>query len=116
MGDITEISEKRLADRRSIHALEETLLALPDDQKIPAELLTSHFFAPGVYARMFVVPKGYNPGDYAQLHGNGGSGSVDWNNPLTDTVYDLFPNGAGIYGWGHAPWGHFRWGHADSMR
>ena len=64
----------------------------------------------------FVVPVGHIPGDYARLHGNGGSGSIDWNNPATNEVFDLFPNGAGIYGWGHAPWGHFRWGHGHSMR
>lgn len=64
----------------------------------------------------FVVPVGYEPGDYARLHGNNGEGDIDWNSPLTEEIFDLFPNGAGIYGWGHAPWGHFRWGHAHSMR
>jgi len=64
----------------------------------------------------FVVPVGYQQGDYAQLHGNGGSGSIDWGSPLTNDIYDLFPNRSGIYGWGHAPWGHFRWGHCHSMR
>ena len=64
----------------------------------------------------FVVPVGYLSGDYARLVGNGGSGEIDWNSPLTEEVFDLFPNGAGIYGYGHAPWGHFRWGHAHSMR
>lgn len=63
----------------------------------------------------FVVPAGYQQGDYAQLHGNGGDGEIDWNNPLTEQTYDLFPDGAGLYGWGHAPWGHFRWGHGHSM-
>ena len=63
----------------------------------------------------FVVPAGYQQGDYAQLHGNGGDGNVDWNNPLTDEFNNLFPDGAGVYGWGHAPWGHFRWGHGHSM-
>jgi len=63
----------------------------------------------------FVVPVGYQAGDYARLCTNGGSGDIDYDNPL-EAIYDLFPNGAGIYGWGHAPWGHFRWGHAHSMR
>ena len=59
---------------------------------------------------------GYQPGDYAKLHGNGGSGNIDWNSPLINDIYELFPNRAGIYGWGHAPWGRFRWGHAHSAR
>jgi len=64
----------------------------------------------------FLVPIGYEPGDYARLHGNGGSGSIDWDTPLTNQVFNLFPRGAGIYGWGEAPWGRFRWGCAHSMR
>jgi len=63
----------------------------------------------------FVVPAGYCDTDYAQLHGNGGSGSIDWDTPLNRRDYELFPGGAGIYGWGLAPWGHFRWGHGHSM-
>ena len=64
----------------------------------------------------FVVPIGYLQGDYAKLCSNGGSGSIDWNDSVNNDIYELFPNGAGIYGWGHAPWGHFRWGHGHSMR
>lgn len=64
----------------------------------------------------YTVPVGYDPGDYAQLFGNGGSGDVDFNDPLSNRKLSLFPGGAGIYGFGHAPWGHFRWGHAHSMR
>ena len=64
----------------------------------------------------FVVPVGYEESDYAYLHGNGGSGNIDWNNPLLEYIFELFPNGAGIYGWGYAPWGHFRWGRAHSQR
>jgi len=63
----------------------------------------------------FCVPVGHLPGDYAMLHGNGGSGAIDWNTPISNQIFDLFPKGAGIYGYGHAPWGHFRWGHAHSM-
>jgi len=69
-----------------------------------------------VVAIQFVVPTGYAEGDYAQLHGNGGSGAIDWETPLSAESYDLFPGGAGIYGWGLAPWGEFRWGHGHSMR
>lgn len=64
----------------------------------------------------FAVPIGYEQGDYAVLHGSGGSGPIDWDSPLSNAIYDLFPNGAGIYGFGHAPWGRFRWGRAHSMR
>jgi hypothetical protein len=63
----------------------------------------------------FVVPVGYDATDYARLHGTGGSGSIDWDTPLDNREYDLFPGGAGIYGWGLAPWGHSRWGHGHSM-
>ena len=64
----------------------------------------------------FIVPVGYEQGDYAILHGNGGDGDIDWDNPVDNNIYDLFPDGGGIFGWGHAPWGHFRWGHAHSKR
>ncbi len=64
---------------------------------------------------LFICPAGYSPGDYARLHGNGGSGSIDWNSPLDNRDYELFPNGEGIYGWGLAPWGRFRWGRAHAM-
>jgi len=64
----------------------------------------------------FVIPLGYDQGDYARLHGNGGEGNIDWNVSLTKEIFDLFPRGAGIYGWGRAPWGCFRWGHAHSIQ
>ena len=64
----------------------------------------------------FTVPIGHEAGDYAFLHGNGGSGDIDWDSPLIAQKFDLFPDGSGIYGWGHAPWGHFRWGHCHSKR
>jgi len=63
----------------------------------------------------FIVGIGYQKGDYARLHGNGGSGAVDWNTPVNNDVYDLFPDNAGFYGFGHAPFGHFRFGHAHSI-
>ena len=62
----------------------------------------------------FIVPIGYMPGDYAVLCGNGGSGEIDWDTPLSEVI-DLFPGGAGIYGWGQAPWGNHRWGRPHSM-
>lgn len=64
----------------------------------------------------FVVPAGYQQGDYARLHGNSGSGEIDWDTPVLQEKFDLFPSGAGIFGWGHAPWGHSPWGHPFSMR
>jgi len=63
----------------------------------------------------FTVPVGHQDGDYARLHGNDGSGDIDWVNPLNNKIYRLFPDGAGIFGWGRAPWGHHFWGHAFSM-
>jgi len=63
----------------------------------------------------YPVPSGYIAGDYAMLFGNGGAGDIGWSSPLTRKKYDLFPGGAGLYGFGHAPWGHFRFGHAHSM-
>ena len=59
MKDLTKAREKQLAERAVIHAMQEIVMSLPEEDKIPPEDLTSHFFAPGVYARMFVVPKGY---------------------------------------------------------
>jgi hypothetical protein len=64
----------------------------------------------------FCVPTGHQPGDYARLHGDNGSGVIGWDAPLDNTVYDLFPNGSGIYGWGYAPWGEFPWGRPFSVR
>lgn len=64
----------------------------------------------------FTVPVGHEKGDYAHLHGNGGEGEINWNLPLTNEVFDLFPKGSGIYGWGRAPWGYYPWGHTKSIR
>ena len=56
----------------------------------------------------------YAPGDYVRLHGNSGSGSVDWTNPVDNKKTELFQNDSGYFGWGHIRWGHFRWGHGDA--
>ena len=56
------------------------------------------------------VPLGYMPGDYARLYGNGGEGEIDYDTPLTNEKFDLFPDGGGIYGWGLQPWGLTPWG------
>lgn len=71
---------------------------------------------PAIVTIEFVVPAGYEAGDYAKLCGNGGSGAIDWDNPLDNSIYELLPNGSGIYGFGHAPFGHHRFGHGHSMR
>lgn len=63
----------------------------------------------------FVVPAGYADGDYALLHSNGGSGEVDWETPASAGQLDLFPNGAGLYGFGKAPFGGHRFGRGHSM-
>ena len=62
------------------------------------------------------VPVGYCQGDYAYLHGNAGEGDIDWDTPVSSERFNLFPRGAGVYGFGFAPWGHFRWGRAHSQR
>ncbi len=64
----------------------------------------------------FAVPPGHLPGDYAKLFGNSGAGDIDYNTPLNNNIYELFPQGAGIYGYGHAPFGHFRYGKGHAMR
>ncbi len=64
----------------------------------------------------FVVGIGYLLGDYALLHSNNADRDIDWNDPVDNTIYELFPNAAGIYGWGKAPWGHSRWGRTHSER
>jgi len=70
----------------------------------------------GLITIQFAVPVGYEDGDYARLHGDGASGTIDWNNPINNNIYPLFPDGAGIFGWGRCPWGHFPWSRAHSLR
>lgn len=62
----------------------------------------------------FVVPAGHREGDYAKLHSNGGSGDIDWNSPVDNNIYPLFPQAKGIAGFGHAPFGNHRFGKAHS--
>ncbi len=62
----------------------------------------------------FVVPTGYQPGDYAMLHGNGGEGDIDWDDPVTNQRFELYPNGAGFLGFGLAPFGKFAFGKGHS--
>jgi len=62
------------------------------------------------------VPAGYDPGDYAKLCSNGGAGSIDYDTPVDNAIYELFPNGGGIFGFGLAPFGSFPFGLPYSMR
>jgi len=68
-----------------------------------------------VIAIQFIVPLGYEPGDYMQLHSNNGVGSIDWDSPLNNQIFELFPGGAGCYGFGYAPFGQFRFGEPHPM-
>ena len=65
---------------------------------------------------LWAVPAGYEPGDYAMLYGNGGDGDIDYDTPLTNEKYPLFPDNGGIFGFGMAPWGQFPWGMAWAAR
>jgi len=64
----------------------------------------------------FAVPAGYVPGDWANLHTNGGAGDIDWDTPATNERFELFPGGGGMYGFGHTPFGHSPFGHGLSVR
>lgn len=64
----------------------------------------------------FVVPAGFRKGDYAKLFSDAGDGTIDYDTPVDTRLYQLFPAGAGIYGFGHAPFGRFRFGHGHAMR
>ncbi len=51
-------TKSQLAERKTIHALQDLMLALPKDEQIDVDSMTSHHFAPGVYAREYFIPKG----------------------------------------------------------
>jgi len=53
----------------------------------------------------FAVPLDHLPGDYAVLYSNGGAGDIAWDTPYDDEQIDLFPGGAGNYGFGMSPFG-----------
>ncbi len=65
-----------------------------------------------IVAISFVVGAGHQLGDYAKLFGDGGSGVIDWDSPLSDIKYPLFPAGAGVYGFGDGPFGDYPFGQA----
>lgn len=61
------------------------------------------------------VPPGYVIGDYAQLCWDAGTGTVDYDNPVTGEKLPLFPNRCGIHGYGRIPYGMGPYGHAVSI-
>ena len=46
-----------LQERRGILALQDLMMDMPEEDKFDLDALTQHFFAPGVYARMFFIEK-----------------------------------------------------------
>jgi len=52
----------------------------------------------------------YDPGDYAKLCWNGGSGDVDYDEPVDDTKIKLFGDNGGFYGFGEGPFGEYEFG------
>jgi hypothetical protein len=64
----------------------------------------------------FYVPAGFAPCDYVKLHGNNGSGAIDWDTPLIDQPIELFPDGIGYYGFGLTPFGQTPFGEGDASR
>jgi quercetin dioxygenase-like cupin family protein len=51
-------TEKQLAERRGIHALQDLMFEIPEEERIDVDEMTSHHFAPGVYAREYFIPAG----------------------------------------------------------
>jgi len=72
---------------------------------IPAGALVTET-TPGQVTVKFAVPLGHEPGDYALLYSNNGSGAIDWDTPFSAKQIPLFPNGAGNYGFGYSPFGY----------
>ena len=57
-GIVPVTKSRALVQRGKIEALQTALMALPLEEQIPVDEVTTHHFAPGVYARMIYVPKG----------------------------------------------------------
>ncbi len=53
----------------------------------------------------FCVPLTAMVGDTGYLHSNGGSGSINWDTPVSPKQYPLYPDGVGNFGAGLAPAG-----------
>jgi len=58
-GIVPATKSRALVMRGKIDALQEALMALPPEEQIPPEDVTTHHFAPGIYARMMLIPKGH---------------------------------------------------------
>jgi hypothetical protein len=52
-------ASRQLVQRKQIDEIEAMLHALPEEDKIPPEDVTQHYFADHVYARMIFVPAGH---------------------------------------------------------
>ena len=63
----------------------------------------------------YPVDIGYCNGDCCYLYTNGGSGDIDYDNPVSGRL-PLFRNRGGIFGFGHAPFGHGRFGKPFASR
>lgn len=55
-------------------------------------------------------PDTYAAGDYLALHGDAGSGTIDYDLPLGPIRLPYEAFGA-VRGWGSLSWGRFPWGH-----
>jgi hypothetical protein len=65
-----------------------------------------------VTVKAYITPD-YDIGDYAKLCGNSGSGSVDYDNPLSNIKISLRPNTAGSHGFGEYPFGDAPFGDGE---
>ena len=52
-------TENQLQERNTIHALEELMFSIPEEEREDVDSLIRHFFAPGVYARMCILKAGH---------------------------------------------------------
>ncbi len=52
------VSKSEVSIKQGIQDLEDALFDLPEDEQIDIDALTTHHFAPGVYARELFIPKG----------------------------------------------------------
>lgn len=50
--------KRELIHRSEVIHLEDAMMQLPEEEKRVIEEMTHHFFAPGCYARMYLIPTG----------------------------------------------------------
>jgi hypothetical protein len=58
MAKVPAPTERQLEERNAIHALQDIMFDLPDEERIDVDSMTFHHFAPGVYAREYFIPQG----------------------------------------------------------